>query len=127
MGCTFSTATRRAVAAALAALAIAGATGCGGDDGNAATREIERQGCIARAQNVAEADVLFRLYTEGKLGTREQIEDQAGTSFFTPDGRMLPYERMSTEQQLAFVDWKRTVDVGRDERRQARLGAGADC
>jgi hypothetical protein len=128
MGCTSWIATRRPVSAALAAFAVAvGAAGCGGDDGNAATREIERRGCLARAQNVAEAELLARLYEDGKLGTRKQIEDEAGRSFFAPDGRMLPYERMSTQQQLAFVDWKRTVDVARDERREARLAAGDDC
>ena len=128
MGCTSSTATRRAVSAALAAFAVAvGAAGCGGDDGSAATNEIERKGCVARAQNVAEAEMLARLYEDGKLGTRKQIEAAAGRSFFAPDGRMLPYERMSAQQQLAFVDWKRTVDIARDERSKARLAAGHDC
>jgi len=104
------------LAALVAALLL---SGCGGTDKGALSR------CINEYRNAAEAAAVARLYEQGKLGTRAQIErelDRSDVTFFDDDGHMLPYLDMTVKARSVFDYWKgrpRVFALTNDARQQA--------
>src|SRR5262249_47027002 len=91
------------------------AAGCGGEsDKNA------RGTCQGRLLDRASAGVVVRMFESGKLGSRTLVQRELGESFqgmpggspteqrrlgarfFDASGHLIPYDRLSSDQQSAF-------------------------
>src|SRR5262249_50979477 len=105
----------RFASVALAALAVL-AAGCGG------TSATDRGMCQGRLLDRANAAAVDRMFAAGKLGTRTQVQQELGRSasfgytqpkqllrfgakFFDANGRLKPYDRLTSRQQGAFNDF----------------------
>lgn len=98
---------------------------CGGDDDGEA-----RQTCIANAENAAAAAVVARMYEQGELGPKEQVQDELGDGFFDDDGAMIPWEQLDADEQSTLANWwtsDRIDALAGDEIEEAREDLDPDC
>ena len=123
---TSTRAARKGGATALAAVALALAGGCGGE-------EAADPACLSQAHNAAEAAAVAELYERGELGPKEDVRAQLsydGMQFFDGDGGMIPYARLSREERNQLVAWFSNGPVSEqteDARERAVDEADPDC
>ena len=111
----------RALVAAVAALTLLQAAGCGGSDGPS---EAYRN-CQANEENIARADGLRLAFEQGRLGTQAEVSAEfpgGGEQIFDDQGRMIPYVELPPLTRARFDEWSATDDY---PSRKARLDMAA--
>lgn len=115
-------------ASALLTLVVIGLSGCGGMSAR------EREQCYYREFDQSLWQISSRAYDQGRLGTRADVEawlkKEHHQSFFGADGHILPLDKMTKFQRLAWGFWVNTGEVARPtrpERRAAVLAARKEC
>jgi hypothetical protein len=95
---------RRTSAPVAIVLAIAVSLGgCGGG-----RSEAERGDCAGELMTEAAAAVVARAYAQGKLGTQAEVARSIGSAhapYFTAGNRMIPFPKLSLQQQHAIAFW----------------------
>jgi hypothetical protein len=94
------------------------AAGCGG---SSIAHEAATQACIDDTAAGAEAAFLERAYREGRIGSAADVRHDVSTfeqavpfrvtSFLRSDGTMIPWPRLSNDQQRTFEIWAHGTNI----------------